>query len=78
MYLAEYVDLLNTLQRVMHSVLSTKIMLHVRATARSRYLRDLSRREQSTADPGTFSTILQFTDYDYTMTEGEISSRNPS
>ncbi|KAF8055184.1 hypothetical protein FPV67DRAFT_870202 [Lyophyllum atratum] len=38
----EYVDLLNTFQRVMHSVLSTRILLHVRATARSGYVRDMT------------------------------------
>ncbi|KAF9464917.1 hypothetical protein BDZ94DRAFT_1320782 [Collybia nuda] len=31
----EYVDLLNTFQRVMHSILSTRILLHVRDTARA-------------------------------------------
>ncbi|KAF9465487.1 hypothetical protein BDZ94DRAFT_1307090 [Collybia nuda] len=31
----EYVDLLNTFQRVMHSLLSTRILLHVRDTAQA-------------------------------------------
>lgn len=66
----EYVDLLNTFQRVMHSVLSTRVMLHVRDTANS--LRDtFSRAEaRSTVDPTTFTTVMSFqTQFDETASE---------
>ncbi|GLB45725.1 hypothetical protein LshimejAT787_2600580 [Lyophyllum shimeji] len=58
----EYVDLLNTFQRVMHSVLSTRILLHVRATARDGYVRDMTplsnlRFESATGKGGTTITL---------------------
>ncbi|KAF8060221.1 hypothetical protein FPV67DRAFT_1674180 [Lyophyllum atratum] len=62
----EYVDLLNTFQRVMHSILSTRIMLHVRDTARSDTLSQVQTRDpRSTYDPTIFTTIMSFgTQYD--------------
>lgn len=55
----EYVDLLNTFQRVMHSVLSTRTMLHVRATARG--LRHGVGQEQDAEDDSAFSGVVLVT-----------------
>ncbi|RDB18312.1 hypothetical protein Hypma_000493 [Hypsizygus marmoreus] len=54
----EYVDLLNTFQRVMHSVLSTRTMLHVRDTAR-RDMRTTEREE--TTGSLAFTTLVPST-----------------
>ncbi|RDB18309.1 hypothetical protein Hypma_000490 [Hypsizygus marmoreus] len=57
----EYVDLLNTFQRVMHSLLSTRILLHVRETARGNMIYDSTYISGLRFEPGKDSNATAVT-----------------
>ncbi|KAG5637158.1 hypothetical protein H0H81_005602 [Sphagnurus paluster] len=76
MHLLQYVDLTVTFQRVMHSILGTRIILHARASARTRDYdhRDTADTGQRMTSLANFTTLIELTNGENAISEGEVNS----
>lgn len=68
----QYLDLMTTLQRVVHSILSTRIILHTRASAAGSGRRRETLGPAMTDFPIFTTVVLDSTDHECTIADGQM------